>query len=356
MARIIKCKVRKKAFWHIVMTSVAFFVISLWVVIAKRIRDKRRIQYSSSNIDRDSIMYNNVYVSDIRSIAQIRMTRVCFKKLCYMLETFGGLKPSKNMNVDEQVAMFLHMMAHNEKNRCIISLFRRSGETISRYFAQVCNAVIRLHPCLLKKPEPVPDNSTDEKWKWFKDCLGALDGTYVDCLVSRWEGSSADGRVLRDALLRPNGLKVPRPCYYLVDAGYTNAEGFLAPYRGQRYHLNEWREGYQPTTAKEFYNMKHSQARNIIERCFGILKGRWKILKDTSYYPIELKVKIIMACCLLHNYIRQEMAWDPFEDLPLTDPGTGDSGVGQENNITSVGTSNEWTSFRDNLAVSMFEM
>lgn len=26
-----------------------------------------------------------------------------------------------------------------------------------------------------------------------------------------WEGSAADGRVLRDALLRPHGLKVPRP-------------------------------------------------------------------------------------------------------------------------------------------------
>ena len=27
-------------------------------------------------------------------------------------------------------------------------------------------------------------------------------------------------------------------CYYLVDAGYTNGEGFLAPYRGTRYHLS----------------------------------------------------------------------------------------------------------------------
>ncbi|TXG74232.1 hypothetical protein EZV62_002811 [Acer yangbiense] len=31
--------------------------------------------------------------------------------------------------------------------------------------------------------------------------------------------------------------------YYLVDAGYTNCMGFLAPFRGQRYHLSEWRNG-----------------------------------------------------------------------------------------------------------------
>lgn len=144
--------------------------------------------------------------------------------------------------------------------------------------------------------------------------------------------------------------------YYLVDAGYTNGEGFLAPYRGQRYHLNEWRNGHQPTTAKEFYNMKHSSARNVIERCFGILKARWGILKDNSYYSVELKIKIIMACCLLHNYIRQEMPIDPFEDDNQPDEGTEDLGVGQEDdNITNVGTSNEWTSFRDNLAQTMFE-
>ena len=169
---------------------------------------------------------------------------MCSKKLWHMLETFGGLKRSKNMEIDEQVAMFLHVLAHNVKNRVIISRFRRSGETISRHFSRVCNATIRLHTRLLKKPEPVPANSIDQRWKWFKNCLGALDGTYIKCLVPLderpryrtrkndiatnvlgvcsqdmqfiyvlpgWEGSAADGRVLRDALLRPHGLKVPRP-------------------------------------------------------------------------------------------------------------------------------------------------
>ncbi|MFQ6645509.1 hypothetical protein Gotur_020397, partial [Gossypium turneri] len=35
-----------------------------------------------------------------------------------------------------------------------------------------------------------------------------------------------------------HGLKVSHGCYYLVDAGYTNCERFLASFRGQRYHLN----------------------------------------------------------------------------------------------------------------------
>ncbi|KAI3509973.1 hypothetical protein L1887_25498 [Cichorium endivia] len=237
------------------------------------------------------------------------------------------------------------------------------------------------------KLEPVPENSTDQQWKWFKNFLGALDGTHIKCLVPiedkpryrtrknniatnvlgvcsqdmqfiyvlpGWEGSAVDSRVLRDALLRPHGLKVPRPGYYLVDAGYTNGEGFLAPYRGQRYHLNDWRDGHQPTTPKEVFNMRHSSARNVIERCFGILKARWGILKDNSYYPVELKNRIIMACCLLHNFIRQEMLVDPFENSEL-DEGTGDVGGENDDNVTSVGISDEWTAFRNNLAQTMFD-
>ncbi|CAL1356169.1 unnamed protein product [Linum trigynum] len=56
---------------------------------------------------------------------------------------------------------------------------------------------------------------------------------FMYCLAS-WEGSAHDGKVLRDALLRPNGLRVPKGTYYLCDLGYSNCEGFLTPYRGQR--------------------------------------------------------------------------------------------------------------------------
>ncbi|VVA39511.1 PREDICTED: ALP1, partial [Prunus dulcis] len=50
--------------------------------------------------------------------------------------------------------------------------------------------------------------------------------------------------------------------YYLVDGGYTNGEGFLAPYRGTRYHIYEWRDGYKAANHQEYFNMRHSKARN----------------------------------------------------------------------------------------------
>uniref|UniRef100_A0A9I9EER1 DUF8040 domain-containing protein n=1 Tax=Cucumis melo TaxID=3656 RepID=A0A9I9EER1_CUCME len=53
------------------------------------------------------------------------------------------------------VAMFLHIVAHDVKNRVIQREFMRSGETISRHFNMVLLVVIRLHDKLLKKPQPV---------------------------------------------------------------------------------------------------------------------------------------------------------------------------------------------------------
>ncbi|GAV85624.1 LOW QUALITY PROTEIN: DDE_4 domain-containing protein, partial [Cephalotus follicularis] len=61
-------------------------------------------------------------------------------------------------------------------------------------------------------------------------CTSYMQFIYV---LPGWEGSSQDTAILRDAISRRN-----KGYYYLCDAGYTNGEGFLAPYRRQRYHLN----------------------------------------------------------------------------------------------------------------------
>lgn len=100
--------------------------------------------------------------------------------------------------------------------------------------------------------------------------------------------------------------------------------------------------------------MKHSSARNVIERCFGLLKKRWGILRSPSFYPIRTQNKIIVACCLMHNFIRQEMAIDPFEDEEI-EVNHEETRV-DEDYINTVETSHVWTNFRENLAVEMFDV
>ena len=75
--------------------------------------------------------------------------------------------------------------------------------------------------------------------------------------------------------------------FYLVDSGYPNMSGFLAPYRGRRYHLRDYVGRGRPREKEELFNYRHSSCRNIIECCIGVLKARFSILKLITNYPLS---------------------------------------------------------------------
>ena len=106
--------------------------------------------------------------SDVHCISQLMMDRRTFSLLCELLRHDAHIKTDGLVTLEEQVCIFLHILAHHAKNRTIISRFNRSGETISRYFNSVLNGVLRLHGALLRHPDFVPENCTDDRWKMFK--------------------------------------------------------------------------------------------------------------------------------------------------------------------------------------------
>lgn len=88
----------------------------------------------------------------------------------------------------------------------------------------------------------------------------------------------------------------------MVDAGYATRPGFISPYRGVRYHLKEF--GLRtPANHKELFNLRHSSAYTTIERAFGSLEGRFKILTSRLFFPFKTQVDLVLAACILHNYI-----------------------------------------------------
>ena len=109
-----------------------------------------------------------VFLSDRACVENTRMDRRSFHSLCHLLKIVGQLEPSKNMGVEEMVAIFLHILSHDIKNRVIKRQFMRNGETISRRFNYVLYAVLRCHKELFKQPQPIQENCTDGRWKWFK--------------------------------------------------------------------------------------------------------------------------------------------------------------------------------------------
>jgi hypothetical protein len=98
--------------------------------------------------------------------------------------------------------------------------------------------------------------------------------------------------------------------YYVVDAGYSNRIGYLAPYKGERYHLPEWHRGMEPNTPKEKFNRIHARVRNSIERSFGVWKMKWHILYKMPIYPIGKQKKIIVGTMVVNNFIHEHNSGD----------------------------------------------
>lgn len=59
-------------------------------------------------------------------------------------------------------------------------------------------------------------------------------------------------------------------------------------------------------TPEAAFNTAHIRARNVIERCNGVLKGRFRCLlrhRTLNYSPVKA-AKITIACAVLHNIAR----------------------------------------------------
>ncbi|PIA42475.1 hypothetical protein AQUCO_02000133v1 [Aquilegia coerulea] len=271
-----------------------------------------------------------------------------FHQLCILIRAQGVVSDNDNCSLEEMVMRFLHIIGHNVRHRVLEGWFYRSRETISRQFNEILKCVLKFYkPLIADHLELVhgsgtpPEITNDPHYReYFKVCSILSVGSPVEeqdrfrgrklittqnvlaaCsfdlkftyVLAGWEGTAHDQRVLDDALGRANPFVIPSGRYYLVDAGYTNQPGFLAPFRRTFYHVSE-HEGRIPQNEKELFNKRHSLLRNSIERAFGVLKKRWPMLSTQSFYPYKIQVKIVLACFILHNHIRGVEPYDPILD------------------------------------------
>ena len=60
---------------------------------------------------------------------------------------------------------------------------------------------------------------------------------------------------------------------------------------------------HRPATPEELWNLRHAYTRNVVERVFGVLGKRFRILGDPLPYSVPDQHSIIHACFVLHNII-----------------------------------------------------
>ena len=233
-----------------------------------------------------SILSGQAYTQEIlesnheeRILECLHMPLATFQCLCQNLRQKRLLKDNRYTTIEHQVHIFIFICTTGSSNRTTQERFGHSPETISRIFRQVVEAINHLSAEYIQPVSawntnldlvpPEIQNST-KLYPFFKDCIGAIDGSLVplvvsqdeaaasrtrkgftaqnvliacnfDCTISYvlagWEGSAHDSHVLADAA--DKGFTVPNGKYYLADAGYGISPEYLTPYRGVRYHLRE---------------------------------------------------------------------------------------------------------------------
>ena len=77
------------------------------------------------------------------------------------------LRDTIHSSVEEQVAMFLHVVGHNQRFRVIHQNFRRSIETVSRYFREVLYVVGELREELIRAPSGETTLKIRNSPRWF---------------------------------------------------------------------------------------------------------------------------------------------------------------------------------------------
>ena len=96
--------------------------------------------------------------------------------------------------------MFLNMVGHEVGNRVIQERFQHSRETVSKHFHKVLIAYLRLSFKYIKPLDPTFQNvqtkiRNDRRyWPFFKNAIGAIDGTHIPCVVSPSEQPKFIGR------------------------------------------------------------------------------------------------------------------------------------------------------------------
>lgn len=209
-------------------------------------------------------------------------------------------------------------------------------------------------------PEPTSslwEEIAEEFWEKtnFPNCIGVLDGKHIRLIKppnsgSRYfnykkyfsivllglsdanmrfiavdvgaYGSSGDSRIFRNSMLgqrfeygefnvpqaRPlPGTAMPDlPLVVLGDEAFALSTHLLRPYT---------RHGL--TARRRIFNYRLSRARRMVECAFGICTAKWRVLMTAMHLEVDHAVNVVLACCVLHNFLRGKEILSTESPLPL---------------------------------------
>ncbi|KAL5191957.1 Stem-specific protein TSJT1 [Glycine soja] len=169
----------EQVFFIIVSVATMFLGALTWY------HDKYLVKEPAQNLELERHSFlNHLYKgTEIDCIEQLRVNKKAFFKLCRILQEKGQLVKTRNVPIAEAVAMFWHILAQHLKYRVVHFSYCRSMKTISRQFKNVLRAIMKVSKEYLKFHDYNLKSSVENKWRWFKNSIGGLDGIHIPVTV-----------------------------------------------------------------------------------------------------------------------------------------------------------------------------
>lgn len=151
------------------------------------------------------------------------------------------------------------------------------------------------------------------------------------------QGRISDGGVFRNTylfkqidanqMMLPPDIPLPKrekpmPYVFVADDAFPLCKRIMKPYPG--YHVKE--------SPQRIFNYRLSRCRRIVENAFGIMASVFRILRKPILLEPDKTALVIMACVVLHNFLRKSRT----SKNQYTPPGTFD--VHDERGIIIPGT------------------
>ncbi|XP_066585890.1 uncharacterized protein [Prorops nasuta] len=214
--------------------------------------------------------------------------------------------------------------------RCINDRFGVGNATVWRSTRRIVNALYSLVNIFIKWPSKEEAKETWQKVKerhGFPIVIGAIDGTHIKIAAPKENHEAYINRKAYHSLqlqaVCDNNLKFLH-CYcgevgsvhdmrVFSLSGFTdmlNEENFPdsshllgdSAYGLSKYLLVPFKDNGHQSKEQVRFNIIHSSARMMIERSFGLLKGRYRsIIDKLPMTRTDLIPRYVIACCILHN-------------------------------------------------------
>ncbi|XP_051963804.1 uncharacterized protein LOC127630384 isoform X1 [Xyrauchen texanus] len=275
-----------------------------------------------------------------------RMTRRSFNKLCVLME--GVLSPQDvtvraPVPLQMRVAIVLYKLASCAEYRVVANQFGVHKSTVKKFVYLFCKGMVSsvIHD-FIKVPTEEEARAIAlrfEQTHHIPQIMGCIDRTHIPVLppsdgyrdfVNRegwpsyvlqavvddmyrfWNincklpGSAHDVDVLTQSSLFAQAHILPKNPR---DIHGTPVRLFLLG--DAAYPLMDWLikgHTHSPliTAEQESFNVYLSSARTTVERAFGRLKSRWRVLMKRTDVHYTFTPHVIATCCALHNFCENE--------------------------------------------------